>query len=330
MRAAYRTLFLLFLVSYCKRDFYQGSARGIISKLALPKSVAPYGMRFVPAGRFIAGPYDDTVAEGIPVKRTEQCVEAFYMDSHPITNGQYLQYIHDLMERKGETIRRQGRSIAITDQYIAAQMPNPGVWKAYPMAAAYEHDYFGTAMYFDYPVVGVTWDQANAFCEWSSEQLAAYNLEKNRWPLPAFRLPTSTEYEYAARGGKVGERYAWGSKGLRDPKGALMANFRLSETDTLTRGYLFTSPVGTFPKNDFGLHDMTGNVQHWCADAYRGTQSDLYDADQDKKSSEKIIKGCSWNHPAYFTDPGVSCWAPKDSTLATLGFRRVMAAPQRQ
>jgi sulfatase modifying factor 1 len=92
----------------------------------------------------------------------------------------------------------------------------------------------------DHPVVNVTWDDANAYCEWLGR-----------------RLPTEAEWEYAARGGVEGRVYPWG-----DAFDCRMCNARGSECD----GYEHTAPAGRFPPNGYGLYDVAGNVWEWCRD----------------------------------------------------------------
>ena len=102
-------------------------------------------------------------------------------------------------------------------------------------------------------MVHVSWDDAVAFCKWKGK-----------------RLPTEAEWEYAARGGLVGQPYSWGAK----PQGP--ANWRANTwqgdfpfSNTAEDGFATTAPVGSFPPNGFGLYDMSGNVWEWVADWYR-------------------------------------------------------------
>ncbi|MCE2400099.1 formylglycine-generating enzyme family protein [Candidatus Poribacteria bacterium] len=97
----------------------------------------------------------------------------------------------------------------------------------------------------EHPIANVTWYDAVAYAEWAGK-----------------RLPTEAEWEKAARGGLVGKKYSWGDT---TPNGT-QANLNGTED-----GYEFTAPVGSFPANGYGLHDMAGNVQEWCLDAYQVT-----------------------------------------------------------
>ena len=115
----------------------------------------------------------------------------------------------------------------------------------------------------DHPICNVSWEDANRYCEWLSEEENA-----------VFRLPTEAEWEYACRAGST----TWFHNGDRDEGLKLIANIAdqsLSEVSqtvewgrTWNDGFAFTAPVGKFQSNALGLHDMHGNVWEWCQDWY--------------------------------------------------------------
>jgi sulfatase modifying factor 1 len=150
--------------------------------------------------------------------------------------------------------------------------------------------YFWHAAFDNYPVVGVSWQQANAYCKWRTDRLNEEIAKHKGTLFPAFRLPTEAEWEYAAYGLYNSEDkyeyslniYPWTGISLTDQKGLYYANFgpvrdqnnimvknydedlKVSKTNHLN--YSTTSPVKHFPANGFKLYDMAGNVAEWVMD----------------------------------------------------------------
>jgi formylglycine-generating enzyme len=104
------------------------------------------------------------------------------------------------------------------------------------------------------PVVGVTWNDAVAFCQWLTKITGVTH-----------QLPTEDQWETAARGGLLSQPYPWGAK-APDAGGVYRANYRT--TSPGATGFPFTAPVGAFRANGYGLFDMAGNVAEWCQDSY--------------------------------------------------------------
>lgn len=131
----------------------------------------------------------------------------------------------------------------------------------------YMRMYFSHSGYNDYPVVGVTWEQATAFCEWRT-MFYKMGQPKNGRPIENFRLPTEGEWEFAARNGKTENKYPWDKEGTMDEKACFMANFKPGEGNYTKDGNLIPARVASYVPNRFGIYDLAGNVSEWTSTAY--------------------------------------------------------------
>jgi sulfatase modifying factor 1 len=197
--------------------------------------------------------------------------------------------------------------------------------------------YFNHEAYNNYPVVGVTWEQANAFCNWRTEQKKLFLAEHKYLPIHSYRLPTEAEWEYAARGGSMQSVYPWGSYYTSTDKGCYLANFKPKRGDYVSdsRNTTKTMKVGSFDPNGYGLYDMSGNVSEWTSTAYDingyALMHDMnpefsYDAQPDDPSAlkRKVIRGGSWKDVAHFIKVGTREFEYQDSARCFVGFRCVM------
>jgi formylglycine-generating enzyme required for sulfatase activity len=162
-----------------------------------------------------------------------------------------------------------------------------------------------------HPVVHVSWFDAVAFCEWSGT-----------------RLPSEAEWERAARGGRTSAHFPWGDD--REPGGEHRMNVYQGEfprRDTGADGWIGPCPVGSFPPNDFGLYETTGNVWEWCADWFDPTyyrRSPRYAPPGPDGGHARVMRGGSYLcHESY-------CWRYRvdarsantpDSSADNIGFR---------
>ena len=110
-------------------------------------------------------------------------------------------------------------------------------------------EYFSHAAYSDYPVVGVNWYQAKAFCHWRTKMKNDYlRTKKNGNKVSAFRLPTEAEWEYAARGGLEFSKYPWGGPSTTSDQGCFLANFKPVRGDYAVDGALYTMEAKSFKR----------------------------------------------------------------------------------
>ena len=236
----------------------------------------PVGMVWIPGGEFSMGApeaddHDDVgmkaTVDSRPVHRVY--VDGFFMDQTVVTNAQFAEFVKatgyvTVAERKPRAEDFPG---APPENLVAGAVvfspPNHPVslnnhlrWWNYVHVANWRHPLGPGTDISDkeqYPVVQVAYEDALAYASWAGK-----------------RLPTEAEWEFAARGGLTGKRFAWGDE-FR-PGGKWMANTHQGHfpmQDTGDDGYAGLAPVAQFPANGYGLYDMAGNVWQWTSDWYR-------------------------------------------------------------
>ncbi len=192
------------------------------------------------------------------------------------------------------------------------------------------HMYFSHPGFTNYPVVGVTWEQAQAFCQWRTQLFNGANKIGGQ----DYRLPTEAEWEYAARGGRDLGIYPWGGNYVRDSRGCYMANFKPMRGSYTDDTGATTMKVASFIPNDFGLFDMAGNVAEWTSTAYVNSSNTLvadmnpsfqYNAKTDDADvmKRKVVKGGSWKDIAYYLQCGVRTYEYQYESRPYIGFRCV-------
>ncbi len=280
----------------------------------------PRGMVHIPGGEFLMGS-DSKMAQDNEKPAHKVRVSGFWMDQHHVTNAKLRKFVaatgYVTTAEKApewETLKVQlppgtprppasamvpgGRVFVGTSRPVPLQ--DYSRWWRYVAGADWRHPGGpGTSIEGkdDHPVVQVSYEDAQAYARWAGK-----------------RLPTEAEWEFAARGGLEQATYAWGDK--LAPDGKQMANVWQGQQaqpfpviSPKAGGALGTSPVGTFPANGYGLHDMTGNAWQWVADWYRPDQF------QREAALGRLIENpagpmASWD-PG---DPGVPVNAPKRVT----------------
>ncbi|MDR0874524.1 MAG: SUMF1/EgtB/PvdO family nonheme iron enzyme [Prevotellaceae bacterium] len=233
------------------------------------------------------------------------------------------------------------RELKSRSDFISSKMvnvyPDTMVWVrdfTYAYNEPYMRMYFYHPGYGEYPVVGVTWEQAMAFCRWRSVYYNSYQLASNGVLVQQYRLPTEGEWEYAARGGRQFAQYPWGGNYVRTARGCFLANFKPQRGNYAVDGYVAPAKVGSYPPNDFGLYDMAGNVSEWTSSAYHESNySFVHDMNPDYQYNaasfdpdvmrRKVIRGGSWKDVAVFLQCGTRTYEYQQEPRSYIGFRCV-------
>lgn len=244
-------------------------------------------------------------------------LDPFYIDIHPVTNREFREFVEDTgyvtdAEEYGWSFVFQ----AFVDEKTAKWAPRAqeAPWWVQVTDACWkwpEGRGSHISHRLDHPVVHVSWNDAQAFCEWAG-----------------LRLPTEAEWEYAARGGLTQKTYPWGDELC--PDGEHMCNIwqgSFPDHNTEADGYKGTAPVTSFPPNGYGLYEMAGNVWDWCADWF----SPEYHVDGPRDNptgppdgEAKVMRGGSYLcHDSYCNRYRVAARTANtpDSTTGNLGFR---------
>ena len=191
------------------------------------------------------------------------------------------------------------------------------------------NDYFWHDAYSEYPVVGVSWEQAKAFAHWRTMYKNKYqkSKSKNDQRVASFRLPSEAEWEYAARGGIESGTYPWGGPYTTDAEGCFLANFKPNRGDYAADNALYTVEAKSYWPNDYGLYNMAGNVSEWTESSYdKGSytfDSGLNPNISDSTNLRKVTRGGSWKDVAYFLRVSTRDYEYKDQKRSYVGFRTV-------
>jgi gliding motility-associated lipoprotein GldK len=198
---------------------------------------------------------------------------------------------------------------------------------AYSYNEPMHNDYFWHQAYSDYPVVGVSWKQAKAFCAWRTLNKNTYRKKKKQEFINTFRLPTEAEWEYAARGGLESATYPWGSLYAKNDRGCYLANFKPNRGDYAADEALYTVEAKSYEPNNYNLYNMAGNVSEWTDSSYDAAAyeyvSTMNPTVGDLKNKRKVIRGGSWKDVAYFLQVSTRDYEYADSARSYIGFRTV-------
>lgn len=315
----------------------------------------PPEMVWIASGTFMMGTNDE---RSFPNERPAHLVEVegFWMDKHDVTNAEFAKFVEatgyvttaeskpDWVELKKQLppdTPKPDDSVLVPGSLVFTPTSGPvplddlSAWWRWVPGADWRHPEGPTSSIKgreNHPVVQVSWHDAVAYAKWAGK-----------------RLPSEAEWEYAARGGLEGKRFAWGDE-FR-PNGKYMANTwqgLFPVKDSGEDGFVGTSPVGSFPPNGYGLYDMAGNVWQWCNDWYR-VDTNLEAASKsvcrdprgpaqsydpaDPYSPKRVVKGGSFLcNPSYCESyrPSARRGTPSDTGSSHTGFRCVISGDNSQ
>lgn len=212
---------------------------------------------------------------------------------------------------------------------------------AYSFNEPMAQSYFSHPAYDHYPVVGVSWKQAQAFCVWRTNQMNSFLSSNEESKVNEFRLPTEAEWEWAARGGLDHSPYPWGGPYIRNTEGCFLGNYKPLRGDYVDDGGLQTVIVGHYAPNDFGVFDMAGNVAEWTNDAFDESSFNFtwdlnpsyeYNAKESDPPvlKRKVIRGGSWKDVGYYMQVSARTYEYQDTAKCYIGFRCVQTYLGRQ
>lgn len=263
----------------------------------------------IPAGEFVMGSTgrEDFVDIDERAHRV-RLSRPFYLGVHEVTVGEFRQFVETTGYRTdGE--QGSGQNLGFSGKELQFDL-GPYTWRS-PGFPQDDHN----------PVVLVSWNDATEFCRWLSRR-------ENK----PYRLPTEAEWEWACRAGTT-TRFSSGNEESTLPEVANIHTVQpQAEASAVSwgAGFLFTLPVGTFHPNQFGLYDMHGNVQEWCADWY---EQDYY-ADSPKSDpagpstgTQRAIRGGSFQVMAWHARSANRSAGTPSYRYYDLGFRVACEGP---
>jgi len=254
-------------------------------------------LKLIPAGEFMMGSNasrGDLEADGFvwsdafdnsheqPAHRV-RISKPFYMGIHEVTRGQFAEFVNDTGYRTDA--EKDGQGGSGVDAAGNAARKREYTWKDNGLSQTDSH-----------PVINVSWNDAVEFIKWLSKKEGKQ-----------YRLPTEAEWEYCCRAGS--EAHFSTGDSLASLKGfgnMLDASYKgeypnnddkKNQPFPFADGFVYTSPVGRFKTNGFGLYDMHGNVWEWCSDWYGKdyyATSPMTDPGGPTTGSNRVLRGGSW------------------------------------
>lgn len=242
-----------------------------------------------------------------------------------------LQFKYSWMDIQAAAKAKVGRRKDFIKTENTKIYPDTTVWIkdfSYSYNEPMHNDYLWHQAYSEYPVVGVSWKQAKAFCAWRTLNKNIYIKQNKKGDLTnSFRLPTEAEWEYAARGGLESATYPWGGPYTKNDRGCFLANFKPNRGDYAADQALYTVEAKSYDANGYNLYNMAGNVAEWTDSSYDPSSYEFVSSMNpnvpDTKNQRKVVRGGSWKDVAYMMQVATRDHEYADSARSYIGFRTV-------
>jgi len=264
--------------------------------------------------------------DDIPDEFYAEAYDSMYIPFEEMYNGQRTLDVKKLVFTYSEMdIAKAARNPNQKRSEFVTQTPVP----IYPDTTVWIRDFNYSYNYSDYPVVGVNWKQAKAFCQWRTLYHNAFRKQRGRHNVNSYRLPTEAEWEYAARGGLESATYPWGGPYAKNDRGCFLANFKPLRGDYAADQALYTVEARSYEPNGYNLYNMSGNVAEWVNSSYDAGSyefmSSMSPVVNDEDNMRKGVRGGSWKDISYFLQVGTRDYEYADSARSYIGFRTVQS-----
>ena len=243
-----------------------------------------------------------------------------------------LKYRYKWFDAKAASKNPKQNPIDFVREEVVSVYPDTLAWMKdfeYSLNEQMFTEYFWHEQYEDFPVVGVNWEQAKAYCDFKTHAINKNYKKLGKPAVPAFRLPTEAEWEFAARNGDSDLIYPWEGEDLIDKNNGYKANFKPDDGYDAD-GEVYAAKVKDakyFHPGSSKLYHIAGNVAEWTASTYNQDSyeftSPLNPNYVDPQNPKKTIRGGSWKDIAYFLRVSTRDYEHKDSARAYIGFRTV-------